>query len=215
MVAEQAIDEDHVARPAVRRRGRRRADHADAGRVDEQLVAGAALHDLGVAGDDVHAGLARRARHGSAPPGAAMSTGSPSSMIDGAGQIERHGAADREIVDGAADRELADVAAGKEQRIDHEGIGGEGEAVAMRGERREIEARLILERRQQRIVERRDEHVVDQILHGLAAAAMGKRDRRHVHLAARRARGPRERCSCRAILHAAASLRCRLTPPYW
>ena len=49
----------------------------------------------------------------------------------------------------------------------------------------EIEARLILERRQQRIVEGRDEHVVDQVLHRLAAAAMGERHRRHMNLAER------------------------------
>ena len=47
-----------------------------------------------------------------------------------AGQIQRHGAADREIVDRAADRERADVAAGKEQRIDDERIGGERQPIA-------------------------------------------------------------------------------------
>ena len=103
----------------------------------------------------------------------------------GAGEIERNGAADREIVDRAADRELADVAAGKDQRIDDEGIGGEGEPVAVPREIGEIEPRLIVERREQRIVERPDEHVVDQILHRLAAAAMGERHGRHMDLAER------------------------------
>ena len=96
----------------------------------------------------------------------------------GAGEIERDCAADREVVDRAADRELADVAAGKEQRIDDEGIGGEGKPVAAPREIGEIEPRLILERSEQRIVEGRDEHVVDQVLHRLAAAAMGERHRR-------------------------------------
>ena len=46
----------------------------------------------------------------------------------------------------------------------------------------EVEARLILQRRQRGVVEGRDEDVVDQILHRLAAAAMGERHRRHVDL---------------------------------
>ena len=90
---------------------------------------------------------------------------------------------------GAAHRELADIAAGKHQGIDHEGIGGEGEPVAMRGELGEIEARLVFERRERGVVEGGDEHVVDQVLHGLAAAAMGERHRRHIDLAERARRG--------------------------
>ena len=80
-------------------------------------------------------------------------------------------AADREIVDSAAHRQLADVAAGKEQRVDNERIGGHREAVAMPGQRRKRHARLIVQRRKQRIVEDRHEYVVDQVLRRLAAAA--------------------------------------------
>ena len=39
------------------------ADHADAGCRDEQLVAGASLHDFGVAGDDFDSRLLGRSRH--------------------------------------------------------------------------------------------------------------------------------------------------------
>ena len=67
----------------------------------------------------------------------------------GAGEIERNRAADREIVDRAADREPADIAAGKEERIDHEGIGREGEPVAAPREIGQIEPRLIVQRREQ------------------------------------------------------------------
>ena len=70
------------------------------------------------------------------------------------------------------------------QRIDDEGIGGEGEPVAAPREIGEIEPRLIVQRREQRIVEGPDEDVVDQILHRLAAAAMGERHRRHMDPAA-------------------------------
>ena len=60
----------------------------------------------------------------------------------------------------------------------------------------EIEARLILQRREQRIVEGAHEHVVDQILHRLAAAAMGERHRRDVDAAERSERGRARRRSC-------------------
>ena len=79
----------------------------------------------------VDAGCPRRLRH---------RAGDLAQELDGhallddhrAGEIERPRAADGKIVDRAADGELADIAAGKHQRIDHEGIGGEGEPVAMR-----------------------------------------------------------------------------------
>ena len=44
----------------------------------------------------------------------------------------------------------------------------------------ESTARLILKRRQHRIIEGRDEDIVDQIAHRLAAAAMGERHLRHM-----------------------------------
>ena len=108
------------------------------------------VDDLGVAGDDLDAGLLGRR--------------SPSSrrfcrnrsMVDaflddhGAGKIERRRTADREIVDRAADRELADIAAGKDQRIDDKGVGGEGQPIALRAPARQIETRLVLQQRQQR-----------------------------------------------------------------
>ena len=110
------------------------------------------VDDLGVAGDDRDAGLARRRRHRAARRGAAAR---PAALLDdrGAGEVERHGAADGEVVDRAADRELADVAAGKEQRVDDVGVGREGEPVAARGQSGEVETRLVVQRRQQRVVE--------------------------------------------------------------
>ena len=157
------------------------SDDANSGRREEQLVASASVDDLGVAGDDLDARLGRCSRH---------RAGDLPHEVDGhaffhdrrAGKIERPRPADRQIVDRAADGELADVAAGEDQRVDHEGIGGEGEPVAVPREIAEIETRLILERRQRCVVEGPDEDVVDQILHRLAAAAMGERHGRHVDL---------------------------------
>ena len=174
------------------------ADDADPGRGEEQLVAGALLDDLGVAGDDLDARLGRRLRHRA---GDLPQEVDRHAFLDDrrAGEIERPRAADREIVDRAADGELADVAAGEDQRIDDEGIGGEGEPVAVSREIAKIEARLILERRQRRIVEGPDEDVVDQVLHRLAAAAMGERHGRHVDLA------ERSGADARRNVHSAAS----------
>ena len=64
VVAQKAVDDDLVARSgAVRRDVDARRHHADARGVDEQLVRLAAVHHLGVAGDDGHAGLGRGRRH--------------------------------------------------------------------------------------------------------------------------------------------------------
>ena len=87
-------------------------------------------HHLGVAGHDLHAGLARRRGHRSRD--AAQQVDRQAFLDDrGAGQIERDRAADRQVVDRAAHGQLADVAAGKHQRIDHERVGGERQPVAV------------------------------------------------------------------------------------
>ena len=73
--------------------------------------------------------------------------------------------------------------------------------------------RRIVKRGEQRIVERLDEHVVDEILHRFSAAPVGERDRRHMDLVARPAGyDSRDRHSARAS--ATASAFCRCTPPY-
>ena len=163
------------------------------------------MDDLGVAGDDLDARPGGRSGH--------RARDLPHE-IDGhaffhdrrAGKVKRPRPADRQIVDRAADRELADVAAWENERIDDEGIGREGEPVAVQHEIAEIETRLVLERRQRGIVEGPDENVVDQILHRLAAAAMRQRHRRHVDPA--ESPGANQRSD----VHSAAS--CCLTPPY-
>lgn len=72
-----------------------------------------------------------------------------------------------------ADGQLADIAAGKEQRVNHVAVGGEGEAVPLGGERRQIEARLILLLRQPGVGEGLHKQVADQLLHCLSPATVG------------------------------------------
>jgi hypothetical protein len=206
VVAEQAADQHNVTLArAIRAKLEAFADDADPSRGQKQLVAGALGHDLGVAGDDGDSSLARRRRH---RRGDLTQEVDRHAFLDdrGAGQIKRLGAADRKIVDGAGDRDPPDVAAGKDQRIDHEGIGSERKPVAAAREVGQIEARLVLQRRQQRIVEGAHEHVVDEILHRLAAAAMRKGHGRDVDPA------ERSRADWRGDIHWAVS-RC-LSPPY-
>ncbi len=69
--------------------------------------------------------------------------------------------------------QLADIAAGKEQRVNHVAVGGEGEAVPLGGERRQIEARLILLLRQPGVGEGLHKQVADQLLHCLSPATVG------------------------------------------
>ena len=132
-------------------------------------------------------------------------------MIAAQRQVQGPGPADGEIVDRAADREPADVAAGKEQRVDHEAVGGDRQPVAVTHQLGEAGAGLILEGAEHRVVERAGEDVGDQIAHRLAATAMGERDRRH---------GDPDRRPARSRAHDARasrslSRRSRSGLPYW
>ena len=214
VVAEQAVDQNHVARPgAMGAEVDILADRADAGRRDEHLVARGLVHDFGVARDDLNPGLMRGAGHRTRNLPDELDR-QPFLDDDRTGEIERHRAPDREIIHGSTDGELSDIAAGEDQGIDDERIGGESQAITMTGKYREIEPRLVIERRKQRVVERLQKYVVDEIFHRLAAAAMGKRYRRHMDLAARPPGNKRSDVHA-APTSMAASLRCRFTPPYW
>jgi hypothetical protein len=130
------------------------ANDADPSRGEEELVAGAPVDDLGVAGDDLDARLGRRSRHRASD--LPQEVDRHAFLHDRrAGKVERPGPANRQIVDRPADGELANVAAGEDQGVDHEGIGGEGEPVALPREIAKIETSLILERRQHGAVEGR------------------------------------------------------------
>ena len=112
---------------AVRRRPDAVGDQADAGRVHEQPVGGAAAHDLRVAGNDPRARPSRRSRSRHRDRGQILQR---ESFLDDVGEGDREGlgAHHREVVDRAVDGQLADVAAGELDRAHHQRIGGAGHA---------------------------------------------------------------------------------------
>jgi len=65
------------------------------------------------------------------------------------------------------DGERPDVAAGKEEGLDDEGIGRKGQPLAS-----DVEDRPVVQLAELRVVERRDEELVDQPLRQPAAAAV-------------------------------------------
>ncbi len=88
---------------------------------------------------------------------------------EGGAQSERPRAAHGQIVDGAVHGERADIAAAKEQRLDHEGIGGEGEARAG-----DLEHRLVFQAGKHGVGESGEEDVAQQLGAELAAAAVAE-----------------------------------------
>ena len=101
-------------------------DHADAGRVDEDAVALASVHDLGVAGDQLHPAAAAATLHRLDDPPQRLHR-QAFFQDQRRAEIERPRAAHGQIVHRAVDGERADIAAGKEQRSDNVGIGREGQ----------------------------------------------------------------------------------------
>ena len=144
-------------------------DLTDARRRDEQPVGGAALHDLGVAGDDGDARLARRGRHAGAD-GAQVVQGEALLDDEGGGERQRPRRRRRQVVDGAGHGEPADVAAGKPERLHHVRVGGEGDAAGRRQRGR------VVQPLQHRVGERPDEDVLDEVAVQLAAAAVAEQD---------------------------------------
>src|SRR5208282_1712810 len=139
-------------------------------RVDEQPVALTFLDHLGIAGHHLHARfrrhLAQRTHH------------APEFVYrealfndEGGAQKQRRCAAHRQIIYRAVNRERTDVAAGKEQWLYYEGIGGDGETLAVH-----IHDGLVIQARQHRILKRRQEDVANQLGAQLAAAAVPQQD---------------------------------------
>ena len=109
---------------------------------------------------------------------------------EAAAQVDRTRAAHRQIVHRAVDRQRTDVAAGKEQRMHDVGIRGESQPRAA-----QFKDRAVVPRLRQRAVEGRQNHLLDQLVHQLAAAAMGQRHRGIV--------GDRQRAAQRKVLYGA------------
>ena len=145
-------------------------DDTDAGCGDEDLVAFAAVDDLGVAGDELYAGLGGRGTHGFDYPPQIVHR--KTFFEDERGrEIQRAGSAHRQVVYCSVNGEPANVAAGKEDRCDNEGVGGECEPRSADGEHG-----LIVELIENGIVKGREEDLVDQVGGELAAATVSEDD---------------------------------------
>ena len=132
-------------------------DHAQPCGGDEQAVAFALVHDLGVARDELHTSGGRGLLH--RPDDASERLHRQAFLDDESGaQPLRPRAAHGEVVDCSVDGERADVAAGKKQRMHDVGIGGEGEALAA-----DVNHRAVVTLVEQRVAERGQEQLFDEL----------------------------------------------------
>jgi hypothetical protein len=167
--ADIAADQDGVARlNALGRDFLRVLKDADPGGVDEEAVAFAFIDDLGIAGDDLHAGLLRGLLHrGDDLPKGFHGQAFLNDVASA--EVERARARHRKVVNRAVHSQGAEVATGKEERLHDVGIGSESEALAADFEH----ARIVL-RFQERIAEGGQEQLADELMHQLAAAAVSE-----------------------------------------
>jgi len=138
VVADGTVDEDLVAGT-----GAAAADvelvveDADSRGIDEDLVRLPPGDHLGVAGDDGHSGGFGRLLH-AGENGPEVREGK--TLLQNQADADRQGtgAAHGQVVDRSVNRQIADVAAGEEDRVDHVGVGGEGEPAAAVGQDRGV-----------------------------------------------------------------------------
>jgi hypothetical protein len=138
--------------------------------IDEQPVAFALVHDLRVARDDFDARGIRGCAHGLDDPRERLHR---QSFLDDEprAQPPRARAAHREIVDCSVDRERADVAAGKEERAHDIRVGRKGDLGSA-----EVDHGAIVLLSEERIVERRQHQLFNELVHQPAAAAVREFD---------------------------------------
>jgi hypothetical protein len=171
VVADRPGHDDGVARPGPRHaQAHVRFDEADPRGVDVAAVGLALLHHLGVAGDDLHPGRGGGVPHGL---GDLVQVGDREAFLEDepGRQVQRGRAGHGQVVHRAVDGQVADVAAGEEQRRDHVGVGGERHPGPV-----DAQVGGVLERLQQRVAERVEEHRLDQGMGRLAAGPVRHRD---------------------------------------
>ncbi len=128
VVADGPGDDHHVAGLSVAAGDvQARRDEAHPGRVDKEAVRAAAFHHLGIAGDDLHPGLLGRGRHRSDHPAQGLHL-QPFLQDKTGGEVQGRGPHHAQVVHCAADGQAANIAAGEKERLDHVGIGSEGQA---------------------------------------------------------------------------------------
>ena len=146
MIAQITIDDHRIAGTRVGRRNGNALWHdSNSRRIDKQLVGSSALHYLGIAGDDFHAGLVRHALHAGHDP-AQRRQRQPLLQNDAARQVERLGTTHRKIVDCASHRYRTDVTPRKKQWRNNIGVGREGKPVTQRGEFSQGHQSLVFQR---------------------------------------------------------------------
>jgi hypothetical protein len=181
-------------------------DESDAGGSNENLVALATVHDLGVAGDQLHACILRGQRHGIGNA-RQFRCGHAFFQDESCGQIKRLRSPDSEIVDRPVYRERADVATREKDRRDHEGVGAKGKARPGN-----LEDRLIVHPVECGIAEAADEDLFNQLRGQLTAAAMAQHNLRMVEDGKRAfPEGPQSRDRFLVVFHFACAH--RRSPP--
>src|ERR1700756_2903443 len=171
VIADVAAQNDLVAwTGAVRRDVYRLLHHPNSCRRDEDLVALAAVHHLGVAGDEFDASIFSRLAHG-LHDAAQFLSGKTFFEDEGCSQIERPRTTHGQIVNRSVDGQPPDVATREKQGRDHEGIGGERQARAV-----DFEHGLVVQLVEYGIAEPRQEHALEELGTQLAAAAVAEHD---------------------------------------
>ena len=133
-------------------------DDADTRRVDEDTVGAATVDDLRVARDDRHLRTVRSGLHG-VDETAQIRDREALLQDEREGERERTRSADSKVVDRAVHGELSDVASRKEDRGDDVRVRGECQAHAAA----DVEDRLVIERREGRVLERRQDEPLDEL----------------------------------------------------
>ena len=114
VTAQRAADQQHVAHGQLLRAPVNiGGDRPHPGGVDKELIRRAALHHLGIAGDDSNPCLARGVRHAADHRRERLHR-QTFFKDKSAGEVARNGTTDGDIVRGTADGQLADIAAGEE-----------------------------------------------------------------------------------------------------
>ena len=176
MVAHGARDQHHIARSgAVAAEFQALGQHADGGGGDENAVALAAFHHLGVACYHRHAGRARSFGHRFDD---ARQVGQRKAFFEDetGGEIERCGTHHRHVVHGAVHRQAADVAAGKEQGRHHMAVGRHHDACRLAVQHRRRQNRAVVTLTQVLVAQMVGEQFRDQLHHGAPARAMRQID---------------------------------------
>jgi len=142
------------------------AETTDTGGGDVQTVAATAFDDLGVTSDHPDSRLRGGRCHRRRRP---TQDGDLGPLLDheGGGEVERLGADAGEVVDGPVDGERTDVAAGELEWLHDEGIGRDRQSLAA-----DVDDRGVTGLREERVVERGEEHLVEQPGRHPAAAAV-------------------------------------------